>query len=190
MTKTNPSPEQGFSQTAESGSGPDKRRSFCWEPLLKLFVLSVLAVTVFSSCEQERDPCLQPTTVYLRLRTLQPETDTTFRDTLLPGPRWTAIDPGVTLVFGDATASFNLPLNSLTDSSVYALQPDTSLMSFDTVTFHYGRRLQFLSNACGYTYFYTLQRVSTTRHNVDSVRVQNNDVNSNVNTPEHVQVYF
>ncbi|HRO43763.1 MAG TPA: DUF6452 family protein [Flavipsychrobacter sp.] len=150
----------------------------------------LLTAYCLSSCEQQRDPCLQPTTAYLRLRSMKNVADTTVADSLLPNPRWSAIDSGVTLIFGRRTGSFSLSLNASADSSRYAIQPDSAVFSFDTLTFFYDRRLQFLSNACGYTYFYNLRSIKTTNHNVDSVLLRNNEVNGNVNTPDHVQVFF
>ena len=156
----------------------------------KYWLLCFCLLVLFCACEQDRDPCLQPTNVYLRVKALRHVTDTTFADTLLVHPRWTAIDTGVTLVYLPKTSAFNLLLNPKSDSCRYALQADSAVNVFDTLTFYYDHRLQFLSNACGYTYFYTLHNISTTLHNLDSVKLKNEDVNSNVNTPEHVQVFF
>lgn len=152
--------------------------------------ISLVLINSFTSCEQERDPCLQPTTIYMRVRSSKIVADTTTADTLLPSPRWTAIDSARTLIFPPKTAGFSLTLNPIADSTRYAIQPDSTASIQDTITFYYGRRLQFLSNACGYTYFYTLQNIRTTLHNIDSVRLRNDEVNGNANTPDHVQVFF
>lgn len=157
---------------------------------LKLWLLAGLLFTGLISCEQERDPCLQPTTAYLRVRSVKMVSDTTHVDTLLTNPRWIAIDSQVALVFDRRTAAFNLLLNPSADSARYALQPDSAVAAYDTLVFYYERRLKFLSNACGYTYFYTLHDVKSTHHELDSVLIRNNDVDGNVNTPEHVQVYL
>lgn len=155
-----------------------------------VLLMAWLAVVVLIACEQQRDPCLQPTTVYLRARSLKALTDTTSADSSLPNPRWTAIDSQVTLVFPRKTAGFSLPLNPNADSARYVVQPDSALSTFDTITFYYNRKLQFLSNACGYTYFFSLKNVKATGYNVDSVRLRNDEVNGNVNTPDHVQIFF
>jgi hypothetical protein len=154
--------------------------------LVILFLLSCLWI----SCETERDPCLQPKTVPLRLIAKRPITDSTTVDTLLPHPIWITVDSLDTLKYGAKTSNFSLLLSSITDSCRYALQPDTALVSFDTITFYYDRRLQFISNACGFTYFYTLKTLKSTTHNIDSVKINNADVNQNASTPEHVQIYF
>ena len=154
-----------------------------------VFLLCVFIVA-FASCEQERDPCLQPTTAYLRIRSMKNVSDSTVADSLLPNPQWIAIDSAVILQFSKKSSGFSLSLNPLADSARYALQPDSAITSYDTLTFYYGRKLQFLSNACGYTYFYILRDIKATLHNIDSFRIKNDEVNGNVNTPQHVQVFF
>ncbi|MBS1588106.1 MAG: hypothetical protein JST52_00685 [Bacteroidetes bacterium] len=153
-----------------------------------LLILLIIAGVI--SCETQRDPCLQPVSVYMRVRSVKALSDTTVADSLLPNPRWIAIDSQVALVFSKQTASFLLPLNPASDSARFALQPDSSILMFDTLTFFYDRKLNFISNACGYCYFFGLHSISTTKHVLDSVRIRNTDVNGNVNTPDHVQVFF
>jgi len=152
--------------------------------------LCFCAFVFLYSCETERDPCLQPTSVPLRIHALRPSNDTSSIDTLLPDPWWKPLDSPVALTFGSNVSNFNLLLSPISDSCKYTLQPDTAVAAFDTLTFYYNRRLQFISNACGYTYFFTLLQVRSTTHNIDSVKLNNGDVNSNVNTPEHVKIYF
>jgi hypothetical protein len=150
----------------------------------------VLSAMVLTSCEQGRNPCLQPTTVYVRAHTYQHLADSSTTDTLLPNPRWIAIDSGIALTYGKKVSRFTFPLNPLADSARYALQPDSAVGRFDTMVFYYRKRLQFLSNSCGYTYFYSLENIKSTLHLIDSVKLQNGDVNNDVNTAEHVQIYF
>ena len=146
---------------------------------------------VLMACEQERDPCLQPTTAPLRVVAKRPSTDTTVVDTLLPHPVWLRVDTGLGILFPKKTSSFSLLLSPRADSSTYAVQPDSAALgSLDTITFVYERKLQFLSNACGFSYFYTLQRVRSSNHNIDSVKIINREVNLNASSPEHVQIYF
>jgi hypothetical protein len=133
---------------------------------------------------------LQPTTVPVRVVTKQYLADTSFVDSLLPKPIWRAIDSGVSFTYLEDVSHFPLLLSPLADSCRYALQPDSAIASFDTIQFYYTRRLQFLSNACGFTHFYSLDKVTTTRHNIDSVKITNTDVNLNASSPEHVQIIF
>lgn len=154
-------------------------------------VIVLLSVVLFLfACEQERDPCLQPTTVPLRIRAVKPVSDTTVTDSLLPHPLWIAIDSGRGVIFPENSSVFNILLSPLSDSCRYAVQPDSAVAARDTLVFYYSKHLQFLSNACGYTYFYTLLHIGSTHHLLDSVKINNDDVTSNANTPDHVQVFF
>lgn len=155
-----------------------------------ILLILVSCVMCMVACEQERDPCLQPQNVYLRARSMKNVGDTTIADSLLPAPRWIAIDSGVVILFAPKTAAFNLPLNPHADSARFSLQPDSAVLSFDTVVFFYERQLHFLSNACGFTYYFFLQNVRFTQHHIDSVLLKNDEVNGNANTPEHVQVFL
>ena len=156
----------------------------------QLPIVFLLFAVLITSCEQGRNPCLQPTTVYVRAHTYQRLADSTTTDTLLPNPRWIAIDSGVALTYGKKISRFTFPLSPLADSARYALQPDSAVARFDTMVFYYKKRLQFLSNSCGYTYFYSLENIKSTLHLIDSVKLQNDNVNNDVNTAEHVQIYF
>jgi len=156
------------------------------------FVFIILLVLSFGfySCEQERDPCLEPTSVSLRVHSLHHLPDGTITDTLLPDPAWLVADSFKGWKFSQNSSQFALSLSPLADSCRLVIQPDTASMALDTLTFYYSRSLQFLSNACGYTYFFNLERIIHTQHLIESVVIKNPDVNSNVNTPEHVQIFF
>lgn len=146
------------------------------------------------SCEQERDPCLQPTNAYVRLGCYRPaDTGTGLIDTLLPNVILAADSEGVlkALYYGAKDISkMSILLSSIADSCTYIIQPDSGISVIDTLQFYYDRELQFLSNACGYSYFFTIRKVNTTHHNIDSVRINNGDVNLNANAAENVQVFF
>jgi hypothetical protein len=88
------------------------------------------------------------------------------------------------------SSKFVLSLSPATDSCSWAFASDSAAGSpFDTLTFRYTRQLQFISNACGYDYFYQLASVQTTHHIIDSVFIANTSVTNDVNT-NHLQVYI
>jgi len=154
-------------------------------------ILLILILLSLASCSVDRDPCLLPKNTSLRIGTYQNnDTSAIISDTFLPKPIWFAVDSPIGIQFPDRTAKFSLLLASITDSCRYAIQPDSAIVSFDTLTFYYDRKLQFLSNACGYTYYFNLKRVRTTFNNIDSVKLTNTEVNSNANSQEHVQIFF
>lgn len=155
------------------------------------YIFFVVASILAASCSMDRDPCLQPVTTSMRLGAYRViDSNKAVIDSFLPKPIWIAIDSDRGMQFADRTAKFSLQLSSVTDSCRYAIQPDSALAFFDTLTFYYDRHLQFLSNSCGYTYYYSLKSIRTTYHQVDSVKISNTDVNSDANSREHVQIYF
>ena len=154
--------------------------------LLALFVLVML------SCEEERNACLQPKTVTLRVGCYTVDSGNVVTDTALPN----AIVAGLFadsvkywIVGADNLNAFPLLLSASDDSCQWVVQTDSLITTPDTLTFLYSRRLQFLSNACGYTYFFSLRNIRTTRNSIDSVVITNPEVSTNANV-EHVRLYF
>lgn len=156
-----------------------------------LLVLSFVAV--FSCKKEERDPCLQPRTILLRAHAYHhADTGTRVLDTLLPNPVLKPLTNGaVQYYFGGVKriSQLSFLLSNLADSSTWVIQPDSATGLEDTLTFYYQRQLHFLSNACGYTNFYNLQRVIATRHALDSVIMAHSDVTTDANV-EHLKLYY
>lgn len=158
----------------------------------KTHALFFLILIVFAACSSvDRDPCLLPKTTSMRVGAYQVDTSGSVIDSVLPSPLWVALTPDSLIgALYTNSSEFYLLLSSVDDSCSYVLQPDTSIATVDTITFYYDRQLQFLSNACGYTYYFNLKSISTTFHNIDSVKLNNTEVNSDANTAEHVQIFF
>lgn len=145
------------------------------------------------SCSTERDICLEPKIVTVHLGCYRIADDNiTVIDTLLPNANLLAIKNDS--LFGWVVGAkgynkFSLPLSPKADSCAWIIQPDSSVFAIDTLVFHYKNSVHFLSTACGYTYFYNLDSVSTTKHNIDSVIISSTGITNNANI-EHVKVYF
>lgn len=142
--------------------------------------------------KEERDPCLQPRTTVLHARAVRQDTGSRQLDTLLPNPLLFPLTGGVTqYAYGGVKriATLNFSLSNIADSAKWILRPDSAVALQDTLTFYYDRQLRFLSNACGYTYFYNIQRVTTTTNLIDSAILQRPDVTSDVNV-QHVKLVF
>lgn len=162
--------------------------------MIRLFWFGCIAFCLLlGACEQERPPCLQPRTVSLIAGCYQnADTGLTSRDTLLPNLNAAGLfaDSLKLWILGSKNVrQFPLTLSPLADSCQWVIQPDSAATPLDTLTFMYNRRLQFISNACGYTYFYTLNQVRFTRYNIDSVIIRNPTVNSDANI-QHIRIYF
>jgi predicted nucleic-acid-binding Zn-ribbon protein len=149
------------------------------------------------ACTQQKPPCLQPTIASLNIECVHFPTDTstTTVDTALPAGAFGALPGGnvVKVTTFPRSALFTISLASdsnacswvFSTDSMYTFPADTlaaGVQPYDTLRFQYQRNLNFLSNACGYTYFYTLTSVTTTHHLIDSIVVANNSVTNNVNT--------
>lgn len=157
-----------------------------------VYVLLALFMLVMVSCEEERNACLQPKTVTLRVGCYTLDSGNVVIDTALPN----AIIAGLFadsvkgwIVGADNLQGFPLLLSASDDSCQWVIRADSSVARQDTLTFLYSRRLQFLSNACGYTYFFSIRDIRTTRNSIDSVIITNPEVSTNANV-EHVRLYF
>ena len=143
------------------------------------------AVAALQACtKEERDPCLQPRTTLLRAHAVRHDSSGAQVDTLLPNPLLFPLSRGgIRYVYGGVkrTSSLSFSLSNIDSVSAWILRPDSAVASQDTITFYYDRQLRFLSNACGYTYFYNLQRITTTTNLIDSAILQRPDVTTDVN---------
>ncbi len=156
-------------------------------------LLSLLFVAAFSCSKEERDPCLQPRTTVMRVHTYRhADTGTAILDTPLTNPVFLPMSGGtMQYYYGGQTriAQFGLSLSQVADSSSWIIRPDSAFALQDTLTIFYDRQLRFLSNACGYTNFYNLKRVSTTRNAIDSAIINRGDVTTDANVL-HLKLYY
>ncbi len=156
-------------------------------------ILLALCGAGWLSCTQERSPCLTPKIASLNIECLhrQLDTSTVFVDTALPE----AIFAPLTNTANNAGTIYpqqsNFTISLSPDSTVcqWLFTTDSLRQPFDTLTFFYERKLQFISNACGLTYFYTLDSLHTTHFNIDSAQIINTSVTNNVNT-KHLQIFI
>ena len=160
------------------------------------FILSALCGIGWVACTQERQPCLTPKTASLIIETIHLTSDTATIpvDTALPAAIFIPVLPKKdTLpetIYPQQQSLFTISLSSDSTICQWKITTDTlPTNQYDTLTFFYQRNLQFLSNACGYTYFYTLDSVHTTHINIDSLHIINTSVTNNVNT-KHLQIFI
>ncbi len=159
------------------------------KPVLSVLLAAGLAVAGGCRKDLERDPCLQPRNAPLRIQTRQ-RVDTVLTDSFLPSPTLVPLGGTTNLRYAARTNVVQLYLAPDRDSCRYAIFPDSTSRLGDTLTLRYTRRLQFLSNACGYTYFFTLQSAAITGNGLDSFRITNSAVDNNANSPAHLQLYY
>ncbi len=161
-----------------------------------LLLCFILLCVFFVSCTQTSNPCLSPTNAQLKMHSLHFTTDTSTipADTILPSAVLVATNTKgqSEAYFYPATTSLSAFLSTTSDSTNWLITADTSkvnTLGYDTLSFYYQRQLHFISNACGYTYFFNLTNVKTTKHNIDSVIIENTSVTTNANT-ENLKIYF
>jgi len=163
---------------------------------VQFLLLLVICSVAWMACEQERDPCLQPRTVSMRMvfnKAVETDTGIAVSDSALPNAMIGVLDSPFALAYAAKNLKeLSFTLSPLADSTSIFIRPDsarTTRFDLDTVTFFYQRRLAFISTACGYTYHYFLTGLRNTAYNIDSVAVLSNDVTNNVNV-QHVKVYY
>lgn len=160
-----------------------------------LFFSALLIITAIEqSCsKEEREPCLQPRTMVLLARTYHhADTGRAITDSLLPNPVLRPLTGGLTqYYFGGVKRlkQFTFSLSNVADSSRWVLRPDSAYAIEDTLTFYYQRQLHFLSNSCGYTNFYNLQSVQTSRHAIDSAIINRPDITTDANVI-NIKIYY
>lgn len=162
---------------------------YCIGLLSFLFIGSI----IISSCERERDPCLQPTLNALRFGIYQAaDTGSLGRDSVLPAAAIGLEDSSVGWYYGAKLNKFSIMLSPVADSVKWYIYPDTLNLNAnnkDIVTFYYERVLHFVSVACGYTYYYNLTNVTSTNNNIDSIKIVNPAVTNEAGV-EHVKIFY
>lgn len=162
---------------------------------IRFFIVFISVCGILAAaCKQERPPCLIPTNVYMTVETmhLASDTATIFTDTSLTHAHFSPFSTVRNVVYLYNTSPlFNLTLSPNADSCQWLFSNDSLMAVTDTISFHYTHSVQFLSNACGFTYFYTLTSVSTTHNLIDSARININSVTNDVReSPKQVQLYI
>lgn len=164
----------------------------------RILIPVILCSIIWIACTQQRSPCLTPTIASLNIECMHKASDTStvFIDTALPAAFWVAFTNAAPkyFLYNTQNADFTLSLSSVNDTCKWGITTDTTFntinsTNIDTLTFIYQRELQFISNACGYAYFYHLDTVYTTHIMIDSVHIINRSVTNNVNTKQ-LQIYI
>jgi hypothetical protein len=148
---------------------------------------------LFAACTAERNPCLEPTLAKLNIGYYQYKADTrTYIDSTLPNANIVSLDIDSAKFWywgSKGLNKFSLVLSPLRDTARWTIQVDSGYSRLDTLAFIYERKLKFYSNACGYSYTYSLKEVLHTVNNLDSVIISDNEVTTKAGV-EHVKVYL
>lgn len=170
-------------------------------PLICLFGLA--------SCEKDGPQCYEPTIVRAAVAFIVIDTQTvktsvdsiTQKDTLVYRFKDSSMLPSEMKILNETLPYrvistekdlnvMHVAFNPDKDSTSYTFRADTTASSLrDTITFFYSPVVHFISNSCGYNYYYNINNVKFTRNLFDSVAIVNSNVTNNIKD-RHVQLYF
>lgn len=170
------------------------------KPTYAFLTFTALWALLWAACTPERQTCLTPKMANMTVTSLHKakDTSTIYTDTSLTNAVFIPLTPTGTksgILFSGNQSNFSLSLSPADTISRWLFRTnnagvDTAVNKYDTITFTYARNLQFLSNACGFTYFFTLHSVHTSHYMIDSSGINNASVTNASNTPKHVQIYI
>ncbi|RYE20704.1 MAG: hypothetical protein EOP51_17295 [Sphingobacteriales bacterium] len=160
-------------------------------------IAAVFISVCWLSCDRQKDPCLQPVRASLHIgvyKTVESDTGIVALDSLLPNVIVGVVDSPAYFMYAvkNVNKIDSVVLSPMKDSTSIFIQADsarTSVFDKDTITFYYTRNLHFISNACGYTTYYTISDLKYTVNNIDSVKLINGNVSTDANI-EHVKIYY
>lgn len=163
--------------------------------LLYLFVIGTIGL---AGCESDEPQCYEPQHVTANIRfeidkdtmvvidssnpNIPPITKDTIYiyDTALNFPIATAL-----VETGNYSTQYDrynlyLFLNPDTNFISYKIQVDSAMTDsmLDTLTLYYRPSLHFISNACGYTYYYTIDSLRCSKHVFDTAYISEQSVTS------------
>ncbi len=163
------------------------------------------------SCETKGSDCFEPVLVtasnsFQRIDTqrvfyyIPPDSTLTdslrfvARDSVMPRSEIKVLDlstPFTVTGSEPGSAIMRVAFNPAADSIRYTFRADTADTNavMDTITFYYLPKVHFISNNCGYNYYYTINNVVATKKQFDSLRILNNNVTNDVSV-RNVQFYF
>jgi hypothetical protein len=150
-------------------------------------IIAILLLSVFAACEDETKSCDQTLISDLGMN-FKKDTLNGFlvKDTIWPKVTMFALGKD-SIVRRQPRSSVFMSLDPLADSSRFYLKLDSTMIP-DTLTFRYKRNQNFVSPGCGFATFFTLDTVITTYHTIDSLHINNREVNSTNDT--HISLFF
>lgn len=175
-----------------------------------LLLLALLYGLLLASCETKDQECYEPVLVRASNAFIVTDTmtiripigdSTVYKDSLIRVYRDSLMLNSAMEILNEDRSFFvigteqpdtvmKIALNPGKDSTRYTFRADTTASSLiDTITFYYVPIVHFISNNCGYNYYYTLTNVKFTKNLFDSVALVNTSITNDVKT-RNVQLYF
>ncbi len=85
----------------------------------------------------------------------------------------------------DSLSSVFLPMNHSVDSCIFVMRIESVA---DTLIFRYTRKLDFISENCGFSTEFTLNELENTNNLIDSVKIVNPVINRSQS--ENIKIYY
>ena len=150
-------------------------------------IIAILLLTVFAACEDETKTCDQTLIADLGIKFKKDSLDGFInKDTIWPKVTLKALNND-TVLSNVPRSSVFISLSPKSDTSQFYLKLDSTKIA-DTLTFRYKRKPNFVSPGCGFATFFTLDTVISTYHTIDSIHINNKEVNSSNDT--HLSLFF
>ncbi|SFD24328.1 hypothetical protein SAMN05518672_1011225 [Chitinophaga sp. CF118] len=150
-------------------------------------IIAILLLSVFAACEDETKTCDQTLIADLGINFKKDTLDGFLvKDTAWPKVTLMALNKD-TILSNALRSSVFVSLSPLSDTSSFYLKLDSTKVA-DTLTFLYTRKPNFVSAGCGFATFFTLDTVISTHHTIDSIHINNKEVNSSNDT--HLSLFF
>jgi hypothetical protein len=156
------------------------------------FGIWFLLFSLFGAACTNKSVCLEPQTVALRGGFYYSNSDSTIslKDSFVVNAN---------IYFGQGNSYFNnlknaskfsVTLSTISDSSLIIFQSDSSNFmaeTFDTIRAYHENELNFISVACGYQFYHQINKITYTKHSIDTIYLNNTRVNNDVNK-EHLKI--
>jgi hypothetical protein len=156
------------------------------------FGVWLIIFLIFGSACTNKSVCLEPQTTAFRGGFYYANSDTSIslKDSFLINAN---------IYFGQENLYFNniknaskfsAILSTIKESTLFFFQSDSSDFSaeqIDTIQVYHTNELHFISVACGYQFYHQINKISFTKHVIDTIYLNNTNVNNDVNK-EHFKI--
>ncbi len=154
---------------------------------MKYTLITLLFISIFTSCKDEYNICTQPKTVRFIAGFYQKvngaDVPTAVSNLSISNLNGT----GSIYINQPNIISISIPLNDNVDSAQYQFTLANNLPK-DTVTIIYTTQSTFTSAECGAIYNHTISKIRTTINTINSIKIINSSVNTSL--AQNVNIYF
>lgn len=159
--------------------------------LLK-FGLFIFLFSIFGVACTNKSICLEPQNVALKGGIYYSISDTSIslKDTFLTNANVLVGFDTVLLSNLKNSSKFSTLLSTNSDSTTLYFQADSTNVldeNSDTIQVYHANNLHFISVACGYQFYFDINQIKFTKHQIDTIYINNKSVNNNVNI-EHLKI--